>query len=244
MSDGKKYALIFTAIMLIALGVRIGFLIHDRHVAETESAKSKEPELKATDDQNVYLVSKHQSSLNDARDLNGQKLWIAAADQVVPFAATPARIDYHKPAPVLRGAEPIQVVNFIEQKADPKVATRIPEGDKQAVMLFHRASDPTHLLGAPVGAHQDGIWTFYLDNILFYEDPHKLFEHWGKQNWEAVDAHRVIPGMSERMVGTSVGAITSSASGLPGNRTATFINNGHPITVTFVHDKVTKVEGQ
>lgn len=244
MSDGKKYALIFTAIMVIALGVRIGLLVHERHEAEKAPAKSGEPELVATDDQNVYLVSKHQSSLQDARELNGKTLWIAAADQVVPFAATASRIDYHKPGPILRGAEPIQVVNFIEQKADPKVATRIPEGDRQAVMLFHRLSDPGHLLGAPVAAHGDGIWTFYLDNIVFYEDPHTLFAHWGKQNWEAVDAHKVIPGMSERMVGTSIGAITSSASGLPGDRTATFVNNGHPVTVTFVQDKATKIEGQ
>lgn len=244
MSDGKKYALIFTLIMLIVAGARVGFIIHDRHVAETAPAKHSGPELHATEDQNVYLVQKHQSSLKDAKELNGKRAWIGSADQIVPYDATASHVDYHKPNPVLRGAEPIEIVNFIEQKADPKVATRIPEGDKQAVMLFHRANDPKKLLGAPVGAYENGIWTFYLDGILFYEDPHTLYEHWGKQNWEAVDAHKVIPGMNEMMVAMSIGAITSNAGGSMGDRTATFVNNGHPVTVTFVHDKVTKIEGQ
>ena len=231
MESSKKFALGGTLLMVLIAAGYIAWFIHHRQAEENAPVASHEPELRATDDQNVYLKQMHMSSLKDAREINGRRIWMASADQIMAFAATPSHVNYKKPEGLLRGTEPIEVVNFIEQKADPVVATRIPEGDNQIVMLFHRASDPSKLLGTPVASHSGGLWNFYIDNMVFYEDPHKLYEHWGPQVWDAVDHHRVINGMTERAVGLAIGQITTSGGGTMGDRTATFLNEGKPITV-------------
>lgn len=244
MESSKKYALIGTLCVFLFAAGYIGWFFHQRHVEENAPVAPRQPELHATDDQNVYLKQMHMSSLKDAKEINGKRIWMASADQVMAFEASPSHVNYKKSEGLLRGAEPIDVVNFIEQKADPVVATRIPEGDNQIVMLFHRGGDTSKLLGTPVASHSDGTWNFYLDTMAFYEDPHKLYEHWGPKIWDAVDHHRVIQGMSERAVGLAIGQITTAGGGTLGDRTATFLNEGKPITVTFMNDKATRIEGQ
>lgn len=244
MEDGKKLALWGTLAVLLIAGARVAFVIHERHVEENAPAKSTAPAYHLTDDDSVYLTRKHQSSLKDARELNGKRLWMSAGGQMTAYAATAAHVDYKKPVGQLLGAEPIEVVNFIEQKAATESSVRIPAGDKQAVMLFHRASDPKTLLGIPVGYHDEGVWTFYLDDVLFYDDPHVLFKHWGPKVWEAVDAHRVILGMSELETQMALGQVSKPQGSDVGNRTVEYYPNNRPVDVTFEHNRATNITGQ
>ncbi len=88
--------------------------------------------------------------------------------------------------------------------------------------------------------YKDGKdYTFYTDDIFFYEDPHVLYQYWGPQIWQAVDSHQVLLGMNERQVQLSLGQVFKSDSDKYGDRTSTFDNVGHPIDVTFVKNKVT-----
>ena len=91
----------------------------------------------------------------------------------------------------------------------------------------------------PVGYQQDGQYTFYTDEIFFYDDPHELYKHWGPEIWKAVDSHQVILGMNERQVELSLGQVSKSVSQDYGNRMVVFANMGHPMAVTFVNNKVT-----
>ena len=75
--------------------------------------------------------------------------------------------------------------------------------------------------------------------ILFYDDPHQLYKHWGPEIWKAVDAHQVILGMNERQVELSLGQVSKSTSKDFGNRMVVFANLGKPMAVTFVNNKVT-----
>jgi hypothetical protein len=93
----------------------------------------------------------------------------------------------------------------------------------------------------PIGYHEDGAYTFEMDEIFFYDDPHVLYKHWSADQWAAIDAHKVIPGMSERQVELALGQVSKSESQTYGNRTVTFDDQGHPIDVTFTNDKATNI---
>jgi hypothetical protein len=91
----------------------------------------------------------------------------------------------------------------------------------------------------PVGYREASAYTFYTDEIFFYDDPHELYKHWGPEIWKAVDSHQVILGMNERQVELSLGQVSKSLSQDYGNRLVVFANMGKPTAVTFVNNKVT-----
>jgi hypothetical protein len=145
---------------------------------------------------------------------------------------------YAKSAGTLLGAEPIVVKDAFEQVA-PKAATfRIPGGEKQVLLVFTKPGD-TKAYAVPVGYRQDGQYTFYTDELFFYDDPHGLYKHWGPEIWKAVDTHQVILGMNERQVELSLGQVSKSTSKAYGDRMVVFANLGKPMAVTFVKNKVT-----
>lgn len=244
MEQGKKLAIASTLVVLLAAGGRVAWQIHERHVAENATAPEEKPSYHLTADDNVYLKREHQMSLKDARELNGKRQWISAGGQMIAYSATPAHVDFTKPAGLLLGAEPIDIVNFIEQKATDLSSQRIAAGDKQAMMLFHRASDPSKLLGIPVGYLDGTVWTFYLDDMIFYQDPRELYKHWGAEIWKAVDAHRVIKGMNELQTQIALGQVSTPQGNSVGNRSVTYFNDNHPVTVLFEHNKATSISGQ
>ena len=145
---------------------------------------------------------------------------------------------YGKAAGTLLGAEPIVIQSAIEQTAPKSATFRIPGGDKQVLLVFTKPGD-TKQYAVPVGYREAGQYTFYTDEVFFYDDPHQLYQHWGPAIWKAVDAHQVILGMNERQVELALGQVSKSTSNDYGNRMVVFANLGHPMAVTFVKNKVT-----
>ena len=236
--DMRKLVAIFTIILVVAAGIRIGLIWHERHQAD-KPAPDTSPAY--TQDQLVLPRSLNQTDVKDARGLNGKRIWVSAAGQLNAYPATEAHIDYTHPGPLLLGAEPLDVVNFIEGKAPASAYSRIPKGDEQVFMLFHLPSDPAKLWGTPVGYKDGKFYTFYLDQCFFYDDPHVLYKHWGADVWKAIDEHRVVKGMSEKQVGLALGQVSKPGPGQMGDRTVLFDNDGKPVTVTFTNDKATSI---
>ena len=102
-----------------------------------------------------------------------------------------------------------------------------------------RSGDPAKEYAVPVGYQQRSDYTFYTDDIFFYDDPHVLYQHWGPEIWKAVDSHQVVLGMNERQVQLSLGQVSKPMSDEYGNRLVVFANMGHPMAVTFVNNQVT-----
>ena len=234
----KKLIAVLTVVMLLALGGTIFYTWHRNHVAN--EVPDKGPEYHTSADDMVLPRKMYQDKMSDVKALDGKRIWVWAGDQMNYFPATPTHLDYQHPAGLLLGAEPLDVVNFIEQKAPEGVFLRIPRGDKQVVMLFHRPEEPGKLFGTPVGYEEGGSFTFYLDEAYFYDDPHTLW-HWPAATWDAIDHHKAILGMSERQAQLALGQVSKPGEGTSGNRTVTYDNNGHPVTVTFHNDKATSI---
>ncbi len=185
----------------------------------------------------VYLKQKRPTSLADVKELVGSTVWVSAGGQLdfYPYAGHSAN---YGTAGTLLGAEPMVVKDFVEQVAPKSATFRIPGGDKQVLMVFTKPNDKKEY-AVPMGYRQAGQYTFYTDEVLFYDDPHELYKHWGPEIWKAVDEHRVILGMNERQVQLALGQVSKSTSKDYGNRMVVFANLGHPQAVTFVKNKVT-----
>jgi hypothetical protein len=238
-SGMKKLVIAFTAILIIAVGVRVFLIYRANQEAAKPAVAAAEPSY--TDDQMVLPRHLHQMDMKDARELNGKRIWVFAAGQLNAYPATPTHMDYMHPGPLLLGAQPLDVVNFIEGKKPDAPYSRIPAGDAQVFMLFHRADDPTKLWGTPVGYREGKVYTFSLDEAFFYDDPHVLYKHWPAETWKAIDEHKVIKGMSEMQTNLALGQVSKPGPGSVGNRTIVYDNDGHPITVTFVKDKAAEI---
>ena len=236
MENGAKAAIGATVVLVLAVGVRVGLIYRERN-APDKTVKPAAREVIA-EDELVFLKQKRPSSLADVKELKGSTVWVSAGGQLEFYPYVGHAVQYGKSAGTLLGAEPLVVKDMVEQVA-PKAATfRIPGGDKQVSMVFTRAND-TKEYAVPVGYRQAGQYTFYTDEILFYDDPHQLYKHWGPEIWKAVDAHQVILGMNERQVELSLGQVSKSTSKVYGNRMVVFANLGKPMAVTFVNNKVT-----
>jgi hypothetical protein len=238
MNNGAKAGIGAAAVLILAVGGQLLWLHHERNAPVTVKAPEREV---IADDDLVFLKKKRPDTLKDIKELDGSTLWVSAGGQMEFYPCAGHAAQYGKSAGTLLGAEPILVKDAIEQVA-PKAATfRIAGGDKQVLLVFTRpgSSDAAKEYAVPVGYRQAGQYTFYTDEIFFYDDPHVLYKHWGPEIWKAVDTHQVILGMNERQVELSLGQVSQSTSTDYGNRMVIFANMGKPMAVTFVKNKVT-----
>jgi hypothetical protein len=239
MQSGPKWAIGGTLVFLAVVGVRVGMIYRERNAPEKPMAAPAREKL--ADDDLVYLKKKRQSSMADTKELVGQPLWVSAGGQMDYYPASGKHVDYSKTVGTLLGAQKLDIKGFTEQVAPKSATHRIPGGDRQVLMLFSLPDSdaPTKEYGVPVGYHEAGQYTFYLDEIFFYDDPHELYKHWGPEIWKAVDSHQVILGMNERQVQMALGQVSKSLSKDYGNRLVIYANLGRPFAVTFVQNKVT-----
>jgi len=239
LDNTKKAALGGTLLFLAVVGARVGMIYRERNApAAPAAAPARE---KMADDDLVFLKKKRQSSMADTKELVGQPLWVSAGGQMDYYPAQTKHVDYSKTVGTLLGAEKLDIKGFTEQVAPAAATHRIPGGDRQVLMLFTRPASekPEQLYGVPVGYHEAGQYTFYLDEIFFYDDPHELYKHWGPEIWKAVDSHQIILGMNERQVQLALGQVSKSLSNDYGNRLVIYANMGKPMAVTFVKNKAT-----
>ncbi len=214
-----------------------------RHRNAVDNAAPVEAVQKADPDDLVFLKNEHPMSLKDEKDLKGRTLWMSAGGQMNYFPFVAHKVDYaHSPGTLL-GAEKIVVTDAVEQVAakTPEATTRIPAGDKQVLLVFTRDGESKEY-AVPVGFVQKGDYTFATDEIFFYEDPHKLYSHWGPEIWKAVDEHRATLGMNERQVQMALGQVSDPHGEKVGDRVVIFDDQGKPKRVTFEHGKAVKIE--
>ncbi len=247
MEKGPKIAIAVTAILVAAVGIRVGLIYKANH---EQMAVKKDPyaDVKVDPDDNVFLKKERPDSLADERSLIGQTVWISAGGQLDYYLDKGNHVDYDKPVGTLLGATPLLIKGVFEEKAPStgNAVLRIPAGERQVLLSFTlpKSTDPSTLYATPVGNYQNGTYNLINDDIFFYDDPHKLYNFWGPTMWSAIDKHEAVLGMSENQAMMSLGEVSVPDSDNTGNRSVTFNNNGHPVTIEFVNDKAIKITPQ
>lgn len=240
MNSGAKAAIGGTVVLLLAVGGELLYLHHERNKPMIIPGAATAPEQNDLDDF-VYLKKEHPSSMEDLKDLYGKTLWVSAGGQMDYYPYAGHQAEYAKTAGTLLGAEPMVIKDSFEQVAPKSATFRIKGGDKQVLLAFTmpKSANPAKEYAVPVGYQEGKDFTFFTDELFFYDDPHVLYSHWGPKIWEAVDGHKVILGMNERQVQMALGQVSKSLSTDYGNRLVIYANLGKPMAVTFVKNKVT-----
>src|ERR1700755_1380493 len=180
MTNGAKAAIGATAVLILAVG---GQLLYLRHVRNAPVAvKAPEREVIADDDL-VFLKKKRPDTLKEIKELDGSKLWVSAGGQMDFYPYVGHAAQYGKSAGTLLGAEPLVVKDAMEQVAPQSAPFRIPGGAQQVLLVFPKpgSTDAAKEYAVPVGYRQGKDYTFYTDEIFFYDDPHELYRHWGPE---------------------------------------------------------------
>lgn len=241
MNKGLKIGLIALGILAIAVCGQLLYL-HNRNVEDQKKPAEVVSKIDPDDMATYALKHEHPMSLKDEKDLKGRNLWMSAGGQMDFYPYT-GHVDYAHSAGVLLGAEKILVKDAVEQAAPKSAAFRIPQGDKQVLLVFTRpdSPDPKKEYAVPVGYKQGGDYAFETDNIFFYVDPHQTFSYWSPEIWKAIDEHRAILGMKESQVQIALGQISKPHGDIIGDRSVWYEAQGHPKVITFEHNKATNI---
>jgi len=239
MGDYKKIIQAVLLLGILAIGLRVYFLWRERHTPTTMPQQREPAGYKPTADDYTYLRQIHPEVPKDFEVLLGKTIWTSIADQLPYFPVIGSHADYAQQVGVLRGAAPLAVGAILQQVAPHSLITRIPNGDKQVLLAFKLPNDGK-IYAVPVGYHQADGWTFIADQAFFYDDPHSLYS-WNDKQWQAIESHTAIPGMTEQQVGLALGQVETSDSQTIGDRTVHYDNLGHPVDVVFVKGHATTV---
>jgi len=245
MTNGLKIGLGVAAVLAAVLGTRVYFAYkaHTDDGGPATKVIAGRPTL--SDDDTVFPRKLRPDSLKDERDLIGKTIWVSAGGQLDYFKDSNKHVDYAKPVDTLWAATPLVIQDVFEQVPPKKgnATFRIPAGQKHVLLAFTmpNSADPKQLYATPVGYYDAGQYTFYTDEIMFYDDPHQLYRHWGTEAWSHVDKHEVVPGMTLNQSMMALGQVMKPSSNDFGNSTVHFANDGHPIDIEFEKNKAVKV---
>lgn len=238
MKTGVKVALGSGLLFVIAVGGELLYLRHRNAVDQTAPVATST--YKADPDDDVFLKREHPYEFKDAKNLKGRTLWVSAGGQMDYYPYNGHTVDYAHSQGVLLGAEKITIKDAVEQSAPKSAAFRIPQGDKQVLLVFTKQDSPKEF-AVPVGDREGTSYNFQTDEIFFYSDPHILYKHWSPEIWKAIDEHRAIPGMNERQVQLALGQISTPHGDKVGDRRVEFDDQGKPKIITFVDNKATTI---
>lgn len=235
-----KVVALLTLPMLLFAGWRIWSIYKERH--QPALVKQRPPERRISQDDLVNPRKMYIESLKSAKQqLKGQTVWMQAGYQLeyYPYrAGSPVFSQKMGPLPSI---QELQVEDVVEVATPAHWLSRIPRGEKNIFLIVRKRGDPREY-AVPMGEVEGGNEEFRMDDLLYYDDPHKLYNYWPANVWQAIDQHEVRPGMSELQTMMAVGQVAQSDSKDYGNRTVTYTAGDRKITVTFAGDKATQVQ--
>ena len=248
MTKGAKIAAASAVVFVLAVAVRVGLIYRANHEDTAPAAPvAAGSGYKMSDDDATVLTlkKKYQDSMKDAKALIGSTLWVSAGGQMDYYKDSGNHVDYAHPVGTLPGATKLEVKGVFEQ-VPPKTGrpiARIAAGQRHVLLAFTepKSDDPKQLYAVPVGNFDNGAYTFLIDEIFFYDDPHVLYKHWGPDMWTHIDKHEPALGMSEHQAMMALGQVIVPHGDKPGERSVTFDNDGHPVTIRFEDGKATKI---
>ena len=248
MTTGAKVALGSLAALIVAVGGELLYLHHrntaDANVQVTQKGAYDKGTISDDDTVNYSLKHMRPDSLKDMRDLVGKDVWISAGGQMDYYRDSGNHVNFNAMVGTLPGAEDLLVKGIFEQAAPTtgRAVARLGPAQKYVMLAFTepKESDPNALYAFPIGLYKSDGYTFYSDQVLFYDDPHTLY-HWGPQMWSVIDKHQAVLGMSENQAMMSMGQVIIPHGDKMGDRSVTYDNNGHPVDIDFVDGKAVKI---
>lgn len=213
-----------------------------KHRQEPGVSKQQQPQLTA--DQVAIVRLEFPQHFEDVKELEGKSLWMKSGYSMPYYPYVGGRVQFTKPMALIPPDQRLDVKKVIKAVIPANIHDNIEHGDHQVMIVF-ALPDGKDLYATPAGYMSGPIEEHYYDDMLFYyDDPHVIFSNWGKDMWQAIDAHQVKPGMSELQTRSAIGMRAQPDGQIEGSRTVDYDVNGKHIVVAYSHDKATSIQGQ
>ena len=181
------------------------------------------------------------TTFDDVLKLQNTSVWMKNGYTIPYFPFKAGRVVFTKSVGVIPSAQRLDIKKVIKAAAPEQVDDGVSHGTRQALAVFALPGS-TNLYATPIGAIDGSQEEYFTDLLFFYDDPHGIYDNWPKNVWAAIDAHQVIPGMSELQTRMSIGQKTQSNGSSEDNRTINYDEAGKIWTVTFVNNKATTIK--
>ncbi len=229
---GKRIQ-IMLLITVLAVGGRVGYIFYQRHEDNLRAANTPAPPPLNPD---YYVTPKklYMYDLKTARQqITQQPVWVKVGYSVTyyPYNAARRHADFSHEAGLLLPLERLEIKDVI-------LATAPKSSGRQVMAVFDKGGNA---YAFPVGAVQGDDYRFYVNEMLFVEDPHTLYTHWPADIWDSIDKHAVKPGMSELQADFAIGLGVPEGDSDENQKTLDYANGGKPVKITYINGKATEI---
>ncbi len=201
------------------------------------------PEQDLTPDDVAIVRMKFMTSFDDALKLQGTSVWMKNGYTMPYFPYESGRIVFAKQIGVIPSAQRLDIKKVIKAVPPDQVDDGISHGTRQAFAVFALPASPS-LYATVIGAMDGSQEEYFCDVLFYYDDPHTIYDNWPKNVWVAIDAHQVIPGMSELETRMAIGQNQHADGSIEGNRTVTYDQAGKQWAITFIDNRATTIKIQ
>jgi hypothetical protein len=228
----KQKIQIVLVISMIVAGLRLAYILYERHEYRMQDAKKALPEAPVNPDYLVFPKKLRPYDLKSAQQLTQQPVWVKVGYSITYFPYDGHRTDFAHEAGLLLPIERLEI-----KKVVTDVFPKAPD-EKQLMAVFARDGKS---YAFSVGVAKGEEFQIYSDDMLFIQDPHELYKHWPKDIWESIDKHEVKPGMNEIQVNFALG-LGTAGSGDGVDKTLNYPNGGKPMSVTYRNGKAEQIK--
>ena len=238
MSTWKKAAAV-TLVTLIIGGIYLFSVFENRRNPGIVS--QNKPEQNLTADDVAIVRMQFMTSFDDALKLQDTSVWMKNGYTMQYFPYENGRILFTKPVGVIPSAQRLDIKKVIKAVPPAQIDDGISHGSRQVFAIFALPGTP-RLYATAIGVLDGSQQQYFCDILFFYDDPHTIYDNWPKNIWATIDAHQVIPGMSELQTRMSIGQKQHGDGSSEGNRKVTYDQAGKHWTVTFTDDRATSIK--
>ena len=236
---------IILAVLLVLAGIRVYMIYRERHAPVTaQPAAPANPNFSSDD--YVVPTQVHVYDVTSAKSaLDGKTAWVKSGYQVTYYPYSGGRVDFKHPAGLLPPLEKLTISNVIQAVAPDAKGEEIAPGVRvhtEQVMAVFRPDGEIKTFAAPIGGNRGGDYNLFANDVFYFDDPHQLYSHWPQDVWNAINEHQARQGMNELQASFALGIGVQVGNGEYGNRTLQYDNNGHPVKITFAHNRATNVQ--
>jgi len=229
----QKIQLILILAMIVA-AIRVAWIFYERHQESATSQKQQAPAL----DPDFYVHPKKifPYDLKSAKaEISKQPTWVKVgyAYGYFPYSPQSRHLDLTHEAGKLLPLQKLEIKDLVTGTS-PK-----ENSQKQLLAVFDEAGKT---YATAIGAEKDGFYNFWVNDMLFFEDPHGLSKHWPGEVWQAIDQHQAKPGMNEIQADFALGIGLLESGSDSSHRTLKYPNGGKPVRISFHNGRAVEVK--
>src|SRR5262249_46849764 len=158
---------------------------------DTSTPAKKEATYSTNQDDYVKINKIFPYSVESAKkELVGKAVWVKSGNQVpyYRYDAASHSVNFKQQAGLLPPLAKLQVKDVVLAR---KPAAALKPGEvavvhKEIMAAFDMAEEKGQY-AASIGTNTGDDYTFTVNDLLFFDDPHEIYKHWPPEIWSAID---------------------------------------------------------